>query len=182
MGVAAFVNSQLVQRMGMRRLAHLGICGFILAAALFFGSVLGHELAHAGMARARGIPVMGITLFLYGGATSARVEEKGPGSEFLVTVVGPGTSFALAAIFWVLGRHTGRPFDAAFQDLARVNAILAVFNLVPGFPLDGGRILRSIIWKVTGSLDRATQVAAICGQVVGAAASSMSDRVTTMWA
>jgi Zn-dependent protease/CBS domain-containing protein len=140
----------------------------IFAAGLFFGSVLAHELAHAGMARARGIQVMGITLFLYGGATSARVEEKGPGSEFLVTVVGPGTSFALAAIFWVLGRHTGRPFDAAFQDLARVNAILAVFNLVPGFPLDGGRILRSIIWKVTGSLDRATQIAAICGQVVGA--------------
>jgi Zn-dependent protease len=142
----------------------LGVGG----AALFFCSVLIHELAHAGMARARGIAVSGITLFLFGGATSARVEEKGPGSEFLVTVVGPGASFGLAAAFWALSRSFGAPVAYVLDDMARTNLILAVFNLVPGFPLDGGRILRSGIWKATGNLDRATRIAAAAGQLVGA--------------
>ena len=147
-----------------------GSTAFLLAlsgAILFFCSVLVHELAHAGMARAKGIAVSGITLFLFGGATTARVEEKGPGSEFLVTVVGPGASFALAAAFWALSRKVATPFAYVLDDLARTNFILAVFNLIPGFPLDGGRILRSGIWRVTGNLDRATQVAALAGQVVG---------------
>jgi Zn-dependent protease len=139
----------------------------ILSTALFFGSVFAHELAHAGTARARGVPVSGITLYLFGGATSARVEDKGPGAEFLVTAAGPATTFALAAVFWALGQASGRPLDAAFGDLARVNVILGVFNLIPGFPLDGGRILRSGIWKATGSIDRATTIAGACGQVVG---------------
>ncbi|MFN2545368.1 MAG: site-2 protease family protein [Actinomycetota bacterium] len=141
----------------------------ILASFLLFSSVLIHELAHAGMARAQNIPVSGITLFLFGGATSARVEDKGPGAEFLVTAVGPGSSFALAAIFWALSHALGRPLDVAFADLSRINFLLAVFNLIPGFPLDGGRILRSAIWRGTGSLERATRVAAVSGVIVGAA-------------
>jgi Zn-dependent protease len=143
----------------------------VFAAALFFGSVLVHELAHAGMARARGIAVSGITLFLFGGATSARVEDRGPGDEFLITAVGPGSSLALAGGFWALAAgvdSVGGRFDEALRYVAGVNLILAGFNLVPGFPLDGGRILRSVIWKVTGSLERATRVAAWSGQVVGA--------------
>src|SRR5919202_4926213 len=115
----------------------------VFAAALFFGSVLVHELAHAGMARARGIAVSGITLFLFGGATSARVEDRGPGDEFLITAVGPGSSLALAGAFWGLAaavESIGGRFDEALRYVAGVNLILAIFNLVPGFPLDGGRI------------------------------------------
>src|SRR6266536_2830917 len=143
----------------------------ILAAVLFFGSVLVHELAHALVSQARGIRVQDITLFLFGGATRARVESRGPGDEFLIAVVGPLTSGLLAALFWVvdvLGRDVlSRPLVGAFGYLAWVNLLLAGFNLVPGFPLDGGRLLRSAIWKATGSINLATRIASLAGQAVG---------------
>ena len=143
----------------------------ILAAVLFFGSVLIHEMAHALVSQARGIRVLDITLFLFGGATRARVESRGPGDEFLIAVVGPLTSGILAALFGIvagLGRDVlSRPLAGTLGYLAWVNLLLAGFNLVPGFPLDGGRLLRSAIWKVTGSLRRATQIASGAGQAVG---------------
>jgi Zn-dependent protease/CBS domain-containing protein len=143
----------------------------ILAAVLFFGSVLIHELAHALVSQARGIRVQDITLFLFGGATRARVESRGPGDEFLIAVVGPLTSVVLAALFGVvnvLARDAlPSPLAGALGYLAWVNLVLAGFNLVPGFPLDGGRLLRSAIWKATGSLGRATRVASLAGQAVG---------------
>jgi len=143
----------------------------ILAAVLFFGSVLIHEMAHALVSQARGIRVLDITLFLFGGATRARVESRGPGDEFLIAVVGPLTSGILAALFGIvagLGRDAlSRPLAGTLGYLAWVNLLLAGFNLVPGFPLDGGRLLRSAIWKVTGSLRRATQIASGAGQAVG---------------
>jgi Zn-dependent protease len=141
-----------------------------LASVLFFGSVLVHELAHAGMARLRGIEVSGITLFLFGGATAARLDDRGPGDEFLVTVVGPGSSLALAGLFWAIsqtGAIIGFPVAGAFGYVGWVNLLLAGFNIVPGFPLDGGRMLRSILWRVTGSMERATRIAARAGQGVG---------------
>jgi Zn-dependent protease/CBS domain-containing protein len=143
----------------------------ILASVLFFGSVLGHEMAHALVSQARGIRVQDITLFLFGGATRARVESRGPGDEFVITVVGPLASALLGGIFAIVdvfGRDVlPRSVAGAFGYLAWVNLLLAVFNLVPGFPLDGGRLLRSAVWKATGSLPRATRVAAISGQTVG---------------
>lgn len=143
----------------------------IAAAVLFFGSVLGHEMAHALVSQARGIRVQDITLFLFGGATRARVESRGPGDEFLIAVVGPLASAALAVIFGLLdvfgGNLLPRSVAGAFGYLAWVNLLLAAFNLVPGFPLDGGRLLRSAVWKATGSLQRATRIAAISGQTVG---------------
>jgi Zn-dependent protease len=143
----------------------------ILSAVLFFGSVLVHELAHAVVSQARGIPVQDITLFLFGGATRARVESRGPGDEFLIAVVGPLTSLLLAGVFGVvdaLGRDAlSRPVAGTFGYLAWVNLLLAVFNLVPGFPLDGGRLLRSAIWRATGSFSRATRIASLAGQTVG---------------
>jgi Zn-dependent protease/predicted transcriptional regulator len=143
----------------------------IVAAFLFFGSVLTHEMAHALMARRRKIPVRGITLFIFGGATHAKVESRGPADEFLISVVGPLTSLALGAVFWVLAL-AGRsllpdPVAGALGYLGLVNVILAVFNLLPGFPLDGGRVLRSAVWRVTNSLSKATRVASITGQIVG---------------
>ncbi len=143
----------------------------ILASVLFFGSVLGHEMAHALVSQARGIRVQDITLFLFGGATRAKVESRGPGDEFVITVVGPLASALLGGIFAIVdvfGRDVlPRSVAGAFGYLAWVNLLLAVFNLVPGFPLDGGRLLRSAVWKATGSLPRATRVAAISGQTVG---------------
>jgi Zn-dependent protease/predicted transcriptional regulator len=143
----------------------------ILSAVLFFGSVLVHELAHALVSQARGIRVQDITLFLFGGATRARVESRGPGDEFLIALVGPLTSLLLAALFGIvagLGRSVlSAPLAGTFGYLAWVNLVLAVFNLVPGFPLDGGRLLRSAVWKATGSIGRATRVASLAGQAVG---------------
>jgi Zn-dependent protease/CBS domain-containing protein len=143
----------------------------ILSAVLFFGSVLVHELAHAVVSQARGIRVQDITLFLFGGATRARVESRGPGDEFLIALVGPLTSGILAALFGIvagLGRDVlSRPLAGTLGYLAWTNLLLAVFNLVPGFPLDGGRLLRSAIWKATGSLSRATRIASVSGQAVG---------------
>src|SRR5215203_548009 len=143
----------------------------ILAAVLFFGSVLVHELAHALVAQTRGIRVQDITLFLFGGATRAKVDARGPGDEFLIALVGPLTSGLLAALFGIvagLGRGVlSAPLAGTFGYLAWTNLLLAAFNLVPGFPLDGGRLLRSAIWKATGSLARATRVASVAGQGVG---------------
>jgi Zn-dependent protease/CBS domain-containing protein len=143
----------------------------IVAAVLFFGSVLVHELAHAVVSQARGIRVQDITLFLFGGATRARVESRGPGDEFLIALVGPLTSGLLAGLFGIVaslgGEDLSRPLAGTLGYLAWTNLLLAGFNLVPGFPLDGGRLLRSAIWKATGSLGRATRVASVAGQVVG---------------
>lgn len=141
-----------------------------VSAVLFFGSVLGHELAHALVARRRKIPVRGITLFLFGGATHAKVESRGPKDEFLISVVGPVTSLVLAGLFFLIGtlvREASRPLGGGLRYLGFVNLILAVFNMLPGFPLDGGRVLRSLVWRATGSLSRATRVASVAGQIVG---------------
>jgi Zn-dependent protease/CBS domain-containing protein len=143
----------------------------VLSAVLFFGSVLVHELAHALVAQARGIRVQDITLFLFGGATRAKVDSRGPGDEFLIAVVGPLTSGVLAGLFGIvatLGRDVlSTPLAGTLGYLAWTNLLLAAFNLVPGFPLDGGRLLRSAIWKATGSIGRATRIASVAGQAVG---------------
>jgi Zn-dependent protease/CBS domain-containing protein len=141
------------------------------ATVLFFGSVLVHELAHALVSEARGIRVQDITLFLFGGATRARVDTRGPGDEFLIALVGPLTSGLLAGLFGVLaglgGDVLSRPVAGTLGYLAWTNLVLAGFNLVPGFPLDGGRLLRAALWRATGSLARATRVASVAGQAVG---------------
>jgi Zn-dependent protease len=142
----------------------------VASALLFFGSVLTHELAHALVARRRGIPVRGITLFLFGGATEAKVEARGPRDELVVSIVGPLTSLVLGGLFWLLGialRPAIAPVAGGLRYLGTVNLALAVFNMLPGFPLDGGRVLRSLVWRATGSLARATRVASIAGQTMG---------------
>lgn len=142
------------------------------SAVLFFGSVLLHELSHAVMARRLGITVERITLFIFGGATQTRQESETSGQEFAIAVVGPLTSLLLALIFWMLVNLTGDLFGATVRyglgQLGWLNLGLGVFNLLPGFPLDGGRVLRSIVWRVTGSMDRATRMATIGGKVIAA--------------
>jgi Zn-dependent protease len=143
-----------------------------LGAFLFFGSVFLHELAHAVAARLAGIRVQGITLVFFGGFTSARSDERGPGPAFRIAAVGPGTSLLLGGAFWALGRATAgsaEPLPAALGAVAWVNLFMAVFNVLPGLPLDGGRMLQAVWWKVTGDDARATRAAARSGMVVGAA-------------
>ncbi|HCP62548.1 MAG TPA: hypothetical protein DIU14_08795 [Actinobacteria bacterium] len=143
----------------------------VASALLFFASILGHELAHAAMFRARHIPVSRITLFMFGGATQAKIEARVPADEFLVSVVGPLTSLAIGGLFLLIRQarlsSLSPQLEYLLRDLGVVNVTLAIFNLVPGFPLDGGRVLRSIVWKVTGSPATATKVSARVGQIVG---------------
>jgi len=144
----------------------------LTSALLFFGSVLAHELAHSLLARWRGIPVRGITLFVFGGVSQIEREASRPGTEFLIAVVGPLASFLLGALclgsLWLL-----RPGDLAvgvvLRYLALVNLSVGVFNLLPGFPLDGGRVLRAVLWSLTRSYARATRIAVLTGQAVGMA-------------
>lgn len=141
------------------------------SALLLFLSVLIHELAHAVAARSRGIPVERITLFIFGGVAEMRMEARRPIDEFALTIVGPLASLALAGTFWLLGRAAlAVGLESALlltATLARLNLILAVFNMVPAFPLDGGRVLRSILWQVTGDLTRATRWATRVGRLFG---------------
>lgn len=141
----------------------------IVAALLLFASVLTHEFGHSLVAKARGVRVERITLFIFGGVAQMKQEAERPGDDFVIGIAGPVTSFVLAALFWVGSLAFPAPAvaGAVFGYLAFINLLLGAFNLVPGFPLDGGRVLRSIIWGATGSLRRATQVASYVGQGVG---------------
>lgn len=140
----------------------------IVMALLFFGSVLLHELAHSWLARSRGVHVKGITLFLFGGATHADLETKKPFDELIIAVVGPLSSIALGGAFWAATQVLGdTPFAYATGYLGWINLALGVFNLLPGFPLDGGRILRAIVWQRTDNLIKATRVASRAGRILG---------------
>lgn len=140
----------------------------VVATLLFFASIVGHELSHALVAKASGIPVPGITLFLFGGVSRMAEEPSKPATEFRIAIVGPLASFVLAAIFW--GLHaaiapSASPLVAGVPlYLAWINTALGVFNLLPGLPLDGGRILRAFAWWRTGSLRRGTRIAANAGK------------------
>ena len=142
----------------------------VSTAAAFFASVLAHELSHSLVARYKGIPVEGITLFIFGGVSRLGREPRGPSAEFQVAVVGPVCSLALAAglgaAWYALGRGDS-PLELGLLLLAWGNLGLGLFNLLPGYPLDGGRVLRAGVWRLTGSYHRATQLAARCGQAVG---------------
>ena len=142
-----------------------------LALALF-GSVLAHEFSHSLVARARGTNVDEITLFIFGGAAKLQDEPRDAASEFLIAAAGPALSFALGAGILVVGEAAEAVIPPALRAglwwLGVINVALAVFNLIPGFPLDGGRILRAILWWRTRDVERATVGAARTGQVIAA--------------
>jgi Zn-dependent protease/CBS domain-containing protein len=156
----------------------------IAASLLFFASVLAHELSHSLMAKAQGLQVRNITLFLFGGVANIDREPPSPRAEFLITIVGPITSVVLGIIFLLLGGLWTRvavdpatvdpmamvaqlgPAETLLLWLGSINIILGIFNMIPGFPLDGGRILRSILWALTNNLRRATRWASWVGQLV----------------
>jgi Zn-dependent protease/CBS domain-containing protein len=155
----------------------------VVAALLFFASVLAHELSHAIVARAQDIPVQNITLFLFGGVANIQQEPRSPRGEFVMAVVGPITSLAIGGIcLLAAGAFARLPTDVAVSPggafaaldplttlllwLGPINILLGIFNLLPGFPLDGGRVLRAVLWAATGNFRKATRWAAWVGQAV----------------
>lgn len=146
----------------------------LVTGALFFVSIVVHELSHSLVARRHGLPVRSITLFALGGVARIEREPAEPKTEFWMAIVGPITSFLIGALFlgaafaagWgPLGGHE-TPVAAMLGWLGWINVSLAIFNMIPGFPMDGGRVLRSIVWWATGDPVRATRVAARGGQIV----------------
>jgi Zn-dependent protease/CBS domain-containing protein len=152
----------------------------IFASVLFFVSVLAHELAHSLVAKARGLPVRRIVLFIFGGVANIERDPKTPADEFLIAIVGPITSVALGILFIFMAginiqaglespqQFLGQldPWSTLLLWLGPINILLGIFNMVPGFPLDGGRVLRSILWAMTNNLRRATRWATAVGQTV----------------
>ena len=140
----------------------------ILTSLLFFASVVAHELAHSLVSRANGIPVRDITLFIFGGAAHIDEEPRRARDELLMALAGPAASLVVAAGFgglWWASQRVAEPVHALAGWLASINLVLALFNLIPGFPLDGGRVVRAIIWGATGDLRRATLAAASLGRL-----------------
>jgi Zn-dependent protease/CBS domain-containing protein len=138
---------------------------------IFFASILVHELAHSIVALRQGIPVKSITLFIFGGVSQIAGEARRPLHEFVMAVVGPLTSLLLAGLFfglwWIAGRSADQPVSIVLKWLFLMNLIIAIFNMAPGFPMDGGRVLRSLIWGVSGNLFRATRLATLTGRSLG---------------
>src|SRR5215470_11344501 len=149
-----------------------------ITSLLFFASIVAHEFAHAAVANARGMPVRSITLFALGGIANVEREPVDAKSEFLMAIVGPITSavlgFFFLAIAWTAGWRPEfgtppAPLWAALVWLGYINIALAVFNMIPAFPLDGGRVLRSIIWGINRDPVRSTKIAAGVGQFISVA-------------
>ncbi len=142
----------------------------VVSAFVFLASLLAHELAHSVVATRRGVKVEGITLWLFGGVSRFSSETSSPGGQALITFVGPLTSLVLGVVFYLAsvasggGAHPGL-FSATLSWLGYINISLGVFNLVPAFPLDGGRLLQSLIWLRTGDRLRATRIAARIGML-----------------
>ncbi len=140
----------------------------LVTSVLFFVSIILHELGHSITAIQLGVPVRSITLFIFGGLARIEREPDRPRDEFLIAAAGPAVSLALAALFFALALGMGQSSILWWTArwLARINFILALFNMIPGFPLDGGRVLRAILWHLKGDLAGATRVAARVGSFV----------------
>lgn len=138
----------------------------VITSLAFFACVLIHELGHSRVALSNGIPIQGITLFVFGGVARISREAASPGVEFRIAIAGPLTSLGLAALFAGVGMAAGSNSFAAVPAwwLARINLLVALFNLLPGFPLDGGRVFRAAVWARTGSFERADHMASKTGE------------------
>ncbi|HTV66080.1 MAG TPA: site-2 protease family protein [Bryocella sp.] len=146
----------------------------VITAVLFFVTLLLHELAHSLLAKSKGLRVQSITLFALGGVSQIEQESPDAKTEFWVAIVGPLSSLAIGVVCLLLARLAGwsrgveaqTPVAAVLLWLGYINFMLAVFNMIPGYPLDGGRVLRAIIWWINGNAVRATELAARIGQVI----------------
>ncbi len=144
----------------------------VVGALGLFVSIVFHEFCHSLVARRFNLPMRGITLFIFGGVAEMEDEPSSPGAEFFMAIAGPLSSLVLAVVLYfaaALGRSVGFPLpvNAVIGYLAWLNLILAIFNLIPAFPLDGGRVLRSILWRVKGNARWATRIASAFGSGFG---------------
>lgn len=139
----------------------------VAASLLVFVSITAHELAHSLVAVKNGMPVKGITLFVFGGVSQIAKEASRPSTEILVAIVGPLASVAISSIFLGISFLLSDPLATVAQWLAYINGLMAIFNLIPGFPLDGGRVLRAVVWLRTGDYMRGTRIATLSGRVIG---------------
>jgi Zn-dependent protease/CBS domain-containing protein len=163
----------------------------IIMALLLFGSVILHELGHSLVAKNQGIKVNSITLFLFGGVAAIEEESKTPGQAFQVAIAGPLVSVGLFVLLRLMSYAV--PDTIALHmmlgDLARINLVLALFNLIPGLPLDGGQVLKAALWKATGNRYQAVRLAARAGQILGYAAIALGlvvdyltgELITGLW-
>jgi len=142
----------------------------IITSLLFFASVVAHELAHSLVGRANDIPIESITLFIFGGVAQMTREATRPGAELKMAAAGPICSLVIGGLFaliWLFMPNLPQPIGIMILWLAVMNSILAAFNLIPGFPLDGGRVFRSLLWHFTGSYSRSSRIAMRVGQGIG---------------
>lgn len=142
----------------------------IITSLLFFASVIAHEMAHSLVGKSNGIPVQSITLFIFGGVARITREAHSPGAELKMALAGPACSLVLGGLFgllWLLTQSHLAPVAMMALWLASVNGLLALFNLIPGFPLDGGRVFRSLLWRYSGDYRRATTIATWAGRIIG---------------
>jgi Zn-dependent protease/CBS domain-containing protein len=136
---------------------------------LFFASILAHELGHSVVAIRRGVPVRAITLFIFGGMAQISKDSDSATDEFWIAIAGPAVSFALAATFLLLSLPAAtisEPLSVALSWLGLINLVVAIFNLIPGFPLDGGRVFRALVWRITGDAERGMRAAVAGGRLV----------------
>lgn len=152
----------------------LSIAAGLITSILFFASVLLHELMHSRVAISEGLPVYNITLFVLGGVSQITEEPKKAKDEFWMALAGPATSLILGGIFFAIWYALGNSNQLTVQFISAIcfwlgyiNIALGAFNLIPGFPLDGGRVLRSIIWWSNNNLRRATRIASTIGRIIG---------------
>lgn len=172
--VFVLVTASLALAFFPQVVAGLGIVEYWIlgasASILLFGSVLVHELSHSIVAQQLGIGVKSITLFIFGGVSNIQGEPKSPRDELLIAAAGPGASIGIGLVLlglWYATLGLSAPISAILGYLWVVNFLLAAFNLIPGFPLDGGRVFRAIVWRVTGDFERSTRIAANVGRGVG---------------
>jgi len=168
------------------------LMGALSALGLFI-SIIIHEFSHSIVARQYGIPISGITLFIFGGVAEMTKEPDRPKAEFLMAIAGPIASLLLAGFFWVSFKASSAiglpvPVQAVLNYLALINAILALFNMVPAFPLDGGRVFRAVLWHLKGDIKEATRIASKFGtgfglllMVLGGAAFITGNIVAGIW-
>jgi len=176
----SFAEGVLVQFYPEWSVPHRWIGGAFIA-AVFFGSVLAHEMSHAIVSNRNGLPVKSITLFVFGGVANLTKEPDQPGLEFRIAIVGPLTSLALGGVFaalWAALRGVNEGVSGICAELALINTSLAVFNMLPGFPLDGGRVFRSAVWKRNHDRLRATRTAARVGEGIAYALMALGLALT----
>jgi Zn-dependent protease/predicted transcriptional regulator len=139
---------------------------------MFFASLVAHELGHSLVARSKGIEVASITLFIFGGVARIKKDPDTPGDELKIALAGPAVSVVLGALLlgvgWLASAVGSMVAAEIFFLVGQVNIVVAVFNMIPGFPLDGGRVLRAVIWAIRKDVVKATKIASIAGRVVAA--------------